>query len=104
MASAPVPTLTYGMIKPDAYSKQDEIFQIIKDNGFKIVQMRKMVCTPEKLGLFYKEHEGKPFFPTLVKFMSSGPIVAMILSKENAIVEWRKLIGFFALLFIFPEV
>ena len=94
MESSTLPTMTYGMIKPDAYSKQDEIFEIIKNNGFKIVQMRKMVCTPEKLALFYKEHEGKPFFPTLVKFMSSGPIVAMILSKENAIVEWRKLIGF----------
>lgn len=93
MAEAPVPTLTYGMIKPDAYDKQDEIFEIIKANGFKIVQMRKMTCTPEKLSLFYKEHEGKSFFPDLVKFMSSGPIVAMVLSKENAIVEWRKLIG-----------
>ena len=93
MTDTTVPTLTYAMIKPDAYSKQDEIFEIIKENGFKIVQMRKMTCSPEKLSLFYREHEGKPFFPSLIEFMASGPIVAMVLQKENAVAEWRKLIG-----------
>ena len=96
MSSPTALPFTYGMIKPDAYSKQDEIFSIIKENGFKIVQMKQMTCTPEKLGLFYREHEGKHFFNDLVAFMSSGPIVAMILSKENAVPEWRKLIGIFS--------
>ncbi|KAH7832111.1 nucleoside-diphosphate kinase [Monocercomonoides exilis] len=93
MSSGQQPTLTYAMIKPDAFSRQNEIIDVIKENDFKIVQMRQMKCSPEKLALFYKEHEGKPFFSSLVSFMTSGPIVAMVLSKVDAVAEWRKLIG-----------
>jgi nucleoside-diphosphate kinase len=86
---------TFTMIKPDAV--QDNhiggITQMIEAAGFRIVAMKKTRLTPERAGEFYAVHKERPFYGDLVKYMSSGPIVAMILEKENAVVDFRKLIG-----------
>ena len=86
---------TFTMIKPDAVAAGNIgaiIDQIIK-NGFKIAAMKYTYLTPEKAGQFYAVHKDRPFYADLVSFMSSGPIVAAILEKENAIEDFRKLIG-----------
>ena len=83
------------MIKPDAFSKghTGDILSMIEQAGFRIVAMRKTLLTAEKAGDFYAVHRLRPFFGELVEFMSSGPIVAAILEKENAVEDFRKLIG-----------
>ena len=83
------------MIKPDAVAAGNIgaiIDQILK-NGFKLVAMKYIYLTPEKAGQFYFVHKERPFYVDLVGFMSSGPIVAAILEKDNAIEDFRKLIG-----------
>ncbi|CAF3389174.1 unnamed protein product [Rotaria socialis] len=81
------------LIKPDAVNKADDIEAIILNHGFSILQKRRVTLTAEQCSDFYSEHYGKKFFPSLVAFMTSGPIVAIVLSKENAIQQWRELIG-----------
>ncbi len=84
---------TFTMIKPDATAKGFTgaiLDQIIKA-GFSVKAMKWTRLTPEQAGLFYDIHRERPFFGELVEFMSSGPIVAAILEKENA--DFRKLIG-----------
>ncbi len=86
---------TFTMIKPDAVGNGHTgaiLDQIIK-NGFKIVAMKYTWLTAEKAGEFYAIHKGRPFYDALVGFMSSGPIVAAILEKDNAVEDFRKLIG-----------
>lgn len=83
------------MIKPDAVAN-GHIGAIINDitsAGFKIIALKYTKLTPEAAGEFYAVHKERPFYADLVSFMSSGPIVAAILEKENAIEEFRKLIG-----------
>lgn len=83
------------MIKPDATAKGHTgaiLDQIVKA-GFSIKAMKWTRLTPEQAGLFYDIHRERPFFGELVEFMSSGPIVAAILEKENAVADFRKLIG-----------
>jgi nucleoside-diphosphate kinase len=83
------------MIKPDAFSKGHTgaiLDQIIK-SGFRIVSLKMVKLTEEKAGQFYEVHKQRPFFGELVQFMSSGAIVAAILEKENAVADFRKLIG-----------
>lgn len=83
------------MIKPDAVANGHTgaiLDQIIK-GGFKITAMKYLWLTPEKAGQFYAVHAARPFYNDLVSFMSSGPIVAAILEKENAVEDFRKLIG-----------
>ena len=86
---------TLGIIKPDAVSKgyAGKILAIIEENGFKIVGLKKIRLTKEKAEGFYYVHKDKPFFNSLTNFMSEGPIIVMVLEKENAIAEWRKLMG-----------
>ncbi|MGB4204302.1 MAG: nucleoside-diphosphate kinase [Bacteroidales bacterium] len=86
---------TFTMIKPSAVEAQytGKIISIIIDNGFKISALKLIHLSSELVSGFYAEHKGKPFFDSLVEFMSSGPIVAAILEKENAVEEYRKLIG-----------
>lgn len=83
------------MIKPDAV--QDGHVGAILDKivaaGFKIVAMKMTQLLPEKAGEFYAIHRERPFYQELVDFMSSGPIIAAILEKENAVEDFRKLIG-----------
>ena len=87
--------ITFTMIKPDATSKGHTgaiIDRIIK-SGFSIKAMKWTNLTAEKAGLFYAVHKERPFYNELVEFMSSGPIVAAVLEKENAVADFRKLIG-----------
>ncbi|VEL16873.1 unnamed protein product [Protopolystoma xenopodis] len=84
---------TLAIIKPDAISKEKEIEEFILSKGFSIIQKRKVKLSPEQASELYSEHFGKIFFSSLVTFMSSGPIVALVMAKENAISYWRELIG-----------
>jgi nucleoside-diphosphate kinase len=85
---------TFTMIKPDAV-KNGHTGAILNDiiKGFKIVAMKYTQLTAETAGAFYAVHKERPFYNDLVGFMSSGPIVAAILEKENAVEDFRKLIG-----------
>jgi nucleoside-diphosphate kinase len=86
---------TFTMIKPDAV-KNGHIGAILNDitaSGFKIIALKYTHLPSEKAGEFYAVHKERPFYGELVNFMSSGPIVAAILEKDNAIEDFRKLIG-----------
>src|SRR5690606_12652436 len=86
---------TFTMIKPDAVSDGHigGITKMIQEAGFSINAMKLTRLTEETAGKFYEVHKERPFYKDLCSYMSSGPIVAMILSKENAVTEFRKLIG-----------
>ncbi|CAF0802155.1 unnamed protein product [Adineta steineri] len=84
---------TLALIKPDAVNKAIDIETVILNQGFTILQKRRIILTAEQCSDFYSEHYGKKFFPSLVAFMTSAPLVAMVLAKENAIQQWRELIG-----------
>jgi len=86
---------TFAIIKPDAVSKgyTGEIISRIEKNGFKISAMKKVKMDKKTAESFYAIHKEKPFFEALTTFMSSGPAVVMILEKDNAIADWRKLMG-----------
>jgi nucleoside-diphosphate kinase len=86
---------TFTMIKPDAFSKghSGAIIDMILKSGFAITAMKLTRLSKEKAGEFYAVHKARPFYGELVDFMSSGPIVAAILEKENAVADFRKLIG-----------
>lgn len=83
------------MIKPDATKKGNTggILQMINAAGFRIVAMKMTKLSAEKAGEFYAVHAARPFYGELVDFMSSGPITAAILEKDNAVEDFRKLIG-----------
>lgn len=83
------------MIKPDAVKAGHigAILNQINEGGFRIVAMKLTHLSAQKAGEFYAVHKGRPFYDELVEFMSSGPIVAAILEKENAVADFRKLIG-----------
>jgi nucleoside-diphosphate kinase len=86
---------TFTMIKPDATAKghTGAIIDMITRAGFTIKAMKWTKLSKEQAGLFYDIHRERPFFGELVDFMSSGPIVAAILEKDNAVADFRKLIG-----------
>jgi nucleoside-diphosphate kinase len=86
---------TFTMIKPDAFGKghTGAILDQIIGAGFRIVAMKVVKLSAEKAGEFYAIHKERPFYGELVEFMSSGPIVAAILEKENAVEDFRTLIG-----------
>jgi nucleoside-diphosphate kinase len=86
---------TFTMIKPDATQKgyTGAILQKINEAGFRIVAMKMTHLSQVKAGEFYEVHKERPFYGELVRFMSSGPITAAILEKEDAVEEFRKLIG-----------
>lgn len=84
---------TLAIIKPDAMDKVVEIEDIILRHGFTILEKRKVHLSPEQASDFYVDHYGKMFFPSLVAYMSSAPIVIMILAKENAVEGWKELCG-----------
>jgi nucleoside-diphosphate kinase len=86
---------TFTMIKPDAMKNGHAgaiIDKIIKE-GFQVVSLKMTKLSTEKAGEFYAVHKERPFYGELVEFMSSGPIIAAILEKENAVASFRKLIG-----------
>lgn len=86
---------TLGLIKPDALErgKQGAIIDRILSKGFKIVAMKQLRLTKAQAEAFYAEHAARPFFASLTGYMVSGPIIAMALEKENAIADWRTLMG-----------
>lgn len=83
------------MIKPDAFEAGNSgaIIKMIEEAGFKINAAKLTKLTPENAGAFYAVHKERPFYGDLVKYMSSGAIIAMILEKDNAVEDFRKLIG-----------
>lgn len=87
--------LTFTMIKPDAVEAGNTgaITKMIEESGFRIVSMKKTMLTKERAGEFYEVHKERPFYQDLCNYMSSGPIIPMILEKENAVEDFRKLIG-----------
>ena len=86
---------TFTMIKPDAVEAGNigNILQMITDTGFSIKAMKLTQLTTEQAQEFYAVHNERPFYGELVEYMTSGPIVAAILEKENAVVDFRELIG-----------
>ena len=86
---------TLSIIKPDAVERNldNEIKQMFIKNGFNISQEKKIQIEKSEAEKFYKVHETKPFYNDLCSYLSSGPIIAMILEKENAVADNRKLMG-----------
>ncbi|MBN1549171.1 nucleoside-diphosphate kinase [Candidatus Babeliales bacterium] len=91
----PVNETTLAIIKPDAVRARNtgKIIDSIEHHDFTIVRMKKVQLTPGQAEKFYAVHKEKPFFANLIEFMTSGPIIVLALEKENAIEEWRKLMG-----------
>jgi len=86
---------TFSIIKPNAVrtGKTGPILAMINGGGFEIAAMRMVKLTLSQAESFYSIHKGKPFFDSLIEFMTSGPVVVMILKHENAVDQFRKLIG-----------
>ena len=86
---------TLSIIKPDAVDRNldNDIKEMFKNKGFKIVKEKKIQIEKLEAEKFYKVHETKPFYNDLCAYLSSGPIVVMILEKENAILDNRELMG-----------
>ena len=86
---------TFAMIKPDAVSRgiSGKIIQMIEENSFRIVAMKKHHITNKEAEGFYGVHRERPFFASLVKFMTEGPSILMVLEREDAIKTWRDVMG-----------
>ena len=86
---------TLSIIKPDAVERniENQIKEIFRDKGFKIIKEKKIQIEKSEAEKFYKVHETKPFYNDLCTYLSSGPIVVMILEKENAVLANRELMG-----------
>src|SRR5579883_843888 len=86
---------TLCIIKPDAVSAGNvgNIIAHIQKEGFRILAMRMTTLSKKSASKFYEVHQGRPFYDSLVEFMSSGPCVPIALEKENGIAEWRRVIG-----------
>ena len=86
---------TLSIIKPDAVERNldNEIKEIFKKNGFTILKDKKIQIDKSEAEKFYKVHETKPFYSDLCEYLSSGPIVVMVLEKENAVLANRELMG-----------
>lgn len=86
---------TFAIIKPDAFAAghTGKILDRILAEGYQIVGMKKLWMSSQEAGGFYYVHKERPFFDDLCSFMSSGPCVALVLAKENAILDWRALMG-----------
>ncbi len=86
---------TLAILKPDCVRKNliGKVISHIEEAGFKIIAMKMVKLTPEQASAFYYVHRERPFYNDLVRFMSSGRVVALVLEKENAVEDFRKLIG-----------
>ncbi len=86
---------TFTMIKPDAVADghSGSIIKMIEEAGFRIAAIKMVRLTKERAGQFYEVHKERPFYDSLCNYMSSGHIIAMILEKDNAVADFRKLIG-----------
>ena len=87
--------ITFTMIKPEAVEAGNTgaILNRMEEGGFRIVSLKKVHLTPERAGIFYEVHKERPFYGELVEYMSGGPIIAAILEKDNAVADFRILIG-----------
>ena len=87
--------LTFAMIKPGSVSRNEvgAILSLIESNGFRIVALKKIQLTLSDISLFYKDHIGKNYFEDLEQYMTSGPVVPLVLEKENAVKAFRTLLG-----------
>ncbi len=87
--------LTFTMIKPDAFAEghTGKIIDMILEAGFKIKAMKALHLSASTAGAFYAVHKERPFYNDLCNYMSSGPIIAAVLEKENAVADFRALIG-----------
>ena len=87
--------LTFAIIKPNAVrtGKSGPILAMINEAGFEISAMRMVKMTVAQAETFYSIHKGKPFFDGLIEFMTSGPVIVMILKHDDAVEQFRKLIG-----------
>ena len=86
---------TFAIIKPDAVERNliGRILERIESNGFKIAGMKKTQLSQKEAKGFYYVHKERPFFESLTEFMCSGPVVLLVLEKENAVTAWRDLMG-----------
>ncbi len=86
---------TLSIIKPDAVERklEDEIISIFKKNKLSVKENKKIHITKEEAAEFYKVHQSKPFYDSLCNYLSSGPIMVMILEGENAVLQNRKIMG-----------
>ena len=86
---------TLAIVKPDAVKKgvAGDILNTIEQSGFRIIGLKMLHLKKAQAEGFYAVHVGKPFFDSLVKFMTEGPVVVVALEKDNAIADWRKLMG-----------
>lgn len=86
---------TFGMIKPDAVANSyvGDILNVIRDSGFRIVGMKMRRIARPEAEAFYAVHKERPFYPSLVTFVSEGPVVVLVLEGENAIAKWRDVMG-----------
>jgi nucleoside-diphosphate kinase len=87
--------ITFTMIKPAAFAEghAGKILDMIQQGGFRIQAIKLFQLSKAQAGVFYEVHKERPFFNDLVEFMTSGPVLAAVLEKENAVQEYRKLIG-----------
>lgn len=87
--------ITFTMIKPEAVAANNigGILKMIEQSGFRIVAMKKVLLSKERASAFYAVHKERPFYGELVDYMSGSPIIAAILEKDNAVVDFRRLIG-----------
>ena len=87
--------LTFTMVKPEAVESGNTgaILNKIENAGFRIVALKKVLLTKERAGEFYEVHKERPFYGELVDYMSSGPVIAALLEKDNAVLDFRELIG-----------
>jgi nucleoside-diphosphate kinase len=94
MPSSPIERTLF-IVKPDAVARKEteRILQRVTEAGFRICALRPEHLSAERAGQFYQVHRGKPFYDSLVEFMSSGPIVVTVLEKDNAIRDLRKTVG-----------
>jgi nucleoside-diphosphate kinase len=86
---------TFAMIKPDAVANRHvgEIIAFIEEHGFQIVGMKVRRIARHEADAFYAVHRERPFFKGLVEFMTEGPVVVMVLQREDAIAKWREIMG-----------
>jgi nucleoside-diphosphate kinase len=87
--------ITFTMIKPEAVEANNigGIIRMIEDDGFRIVALKKVQLSKQRAGEFYAVHKERPFYQELVDYMSGGPIIAAVLEKDNAVADFRVLIG-----------
>lgn len=86
---------TFSIVKPDAVAKNviGEIYSRFEKNGLSIVASKMLRLSREQAEGFYAEHKGRPFFPALIEFMTSGPVMVQVLEGENAVLQNRTLMG-----------